>query len=276
MTSSSVACPPNSTSQILVDDTDPRIVYSAGWVEAGTPGSECDGTTHGSNFIPGATATFTFEGVGVQVFGTVGSPDGSPTSTYQVDGAVPSTFIFNANGITNYRVLFYSSPALDSGTHTLVMTSVGNDTTEIFLDYIVYNPMPSSSSTSSLISIGAVPSNDPATTPIPSASAGHAESSSVGAIAGGAVGAVAGLVLGVALMYFFMRRRNRKLKEMPELEELEANHNVIESYYTTSSLASTQLVPTSRNSGTMADSLVMADTSRQCASTVGYSAHSLR
>ncbi|KAE9406464.1 hypothetical protein BT96DRAFT_253884 [Gymnopus androsaceus JB14] len=208
----SAQCPPNSSSQILVDDTDPRIVYSAGWIEGGNPEWECEGTTHGSNSIPGVTATFTFEGVGVQVFGTVGSTDGSPTCTYQVDSAVPLTFTFNANGMTNYRVPFYSSPALDPGTHTLVMTSIGNHTTQIYLDYIVYNPIPSSSSTLSLISTSETSSSDPTTTSPPPDSSGNAASSSVGAIAGGVVGAVGGLVLGIVLMYFFMRRRNRKSK----------------------------------------------------------------
>ncbi|KAE9406486.1 hypothetical protein BT96DRAFT_915428 [Gymnopus androsaceus JB14] len=277
----------SSGTTILVDDADPRIVYSAGWLKEGLPGLECEGTTHGSNFIPGATATFTFEGVGVQVFGSVGSPDGSPKSTYQVDGAVPSTFTFNANGLNNYHLNFYSSPALDPGNHTLIMTSIGNNTTEIFLDYIVYNPMPSSSSTSSLISTSsavssgdpatvttpmplasAVSSSDPATvtTPIPIASAGHVASSSAGAIAGGVVGAVAGLALGLVLMYTLMRRRIRELKG-----RLEANHNVIEPY-PTSVLDSSQFV-TSRNLDTVSDSLVMAKTSCEFASTVGYSGH---
>ncbi|KAE9401053.1 hypothetical protein BT96DRAFT_616666 [Gymnopus androsaceus JB14] len=222
-------------------------------------------------------------GVGVQVFGTVGSIDGSPTSTYQIDNSVPSTFTFNANGMDNFHVALYSSPALDPGNHTLIMTSIGNDTTEIFLDYIVYNPTLSSSSTSSsistsavptsstssLISTSALPSSDPTTTPIPPTSSGHAASSSVGAIAGGVVGSVAGLVFGVFLMYILMRRRNRRLEKMPEpMLELEANYNVIEPHYTTSALASTQLVPNSKNPGTMANSnsLVMADTSRECAS----------
>lgn len=56
-------CPSNTASQILVDDTDPRIDYSLGWKPEGIPGKECNNTTHSSNNIPGATANFSFEGV---------------------------------------------------------------------------------------------------------------------------------------------------------------------------------------------------------------------
>ncbi|KAE9406488.1 hypothetical protein BT96DRAFT_987627 [Gymnopus androsaceus JB14] len=107
------ACPPNSTSQILVDDTDPRIVYSAGWVQEGNPEWNVKAppmvlTSFQASQLPLPSKVWE-QSVGIQVFGTVGLPDGSPTSTYQVDNAVPSTFTFNANGMTNYRVQFYSS-----------------------------------------------------------------------------------------------------------------------------------------------------------------------
>ncbi|KAE9406493.1 hypothetical protein BT96DRAFT_987632 [Gymnopus androsaceus JB14] len=78
----SSACPPNTTSQILVDDTDPRIIYSDGWIEAGVVGSECDGTVHGSNSIPGATASFSFEGTGIEVYGTVPATNFTPTASF--------------------------------------------------------------------------------------------------------------------------------------------------------------------------------------------------
>ncbi|KAF9049680.1 hypothetical protein BDP27DRAFT_1454715 [Rhodocollybia butyracea] len=125
---SSFPCPPTSSLQILVDDSDPRILYSEdGWFDGGTSGFECGGTTHGNNGT-NATATLNFNGIGVQVFGTIGdaptSGDGSPSSTYQIDDLAASTFNFEANGQNNYRIQFYSSPLLNSGNHTLVITAL--------------------------------------------------------------------------------------------------------------------------------------------------------
>ncbi|KAF9073898.1 hypothetical protein BDP27DRAFT_1155369, partial [Rhodocollybia butyracea] len=122
-----------------VDDKDPRIIYSAGgWTEAGALGFECDTTSHGSNGA-NATATFSFNGVAVQVFGTV-SANSSPMSTYQVDGLPATMYIFNATGQTTYRVQFYTSPLLSTGNHTLIITALENDNFRLWLDYVLYYP----------------------------------------------------------------------------------------------------------------------------------------
>ncbi|KAJ4492506.1 hypothetical protein C8R41DRAFT_919819 [Lentinula lateritia] len=65
---SSFPCPPLLSSEVFVDDTDPCLIYSTGWVNGGTPGLECEGTTHGSRNDPQpSTVTFTFDGVGVGI-----------------------------------------------------------------------------------------------------------------------------------------------------------------------------------------------------------------
>ncbi|KIK66153.1 hypothetical protein GYMLUDRAFT_70363 [Collybiopsis luxurians FD-317 M1] len=147
--SNSSGCPSVPTSQILIDDRNPRIIYSGAWVQdPGRPGMECQATTHGSGLNNGsAMAAFTFNGVGIQVFGTVGVNDGSPVSSYQVDDLPSYTLDFQANGQMNFQYQFYSSPPLDTGPHTLVINVPGKEGSQLFLDYIIYNLSASVTST---------------------------------------------------------------------------------------------------------------------------------
>ncbi|KAF9049681.1 hypothetical protein BDP27DRAFT_1304648 [Rhodocollybia butyracea] len=219
-------CPPASSFQTLVDDNDPRILYSGGWTNAGDPGFECEGTTHGAEG-PNVTATLNFNGacsrlassdccslihisgVGVQVFGTVGTPDGSPSSTYQVDSLPASTFVFNANSQTNYHIPFYASPLLNAGNHTLVITSLGNNNSRIWLDYILYYP-----TTNELVSNSSEPSIPSTSTSSTSASSSatnttHGASTNTVAIVGGVLGSVVGIILAIIFAYIILRWRRK-------------------------------------------------------------------
>ncbi|KAF9068456.1 hypothetical protein BDP27DRAFT_1421817 [Rhodocollybia butyracea] len=204
---STFPCPPASSLQTLVDDNDPRISYSGGWIDGGDPGFECKGTTHGAEGA-NVTATLNFNGVGVQVFGSIGfaANDGSPSSTYQVDNLPASTFVFNANGQNNYRVQFYASPLLNAGNHTLIITSLGNNNSRIWLDYILYYPTTNSASNLSATSTPSgsassatfSPTSDTDTTT-------HRASDRVALIAGAVVGSVAGIFVGALLYYVLLR-----------------------------------------------------------------------
>ncbi|KAF9078667.1 hypothetical protein BDP27DRAFT_1356482 [Rhodocollybia butyracea] len=210
-------CPPISSLQTLVDDTDPRIVYSDGWSTAGSAGLECNGTTHASFHVAGTstTATFTFEGVGVQVYGTIATT-GSPTTTFQVDDLPLYTFTFNTNtgGQTSYRVELYTSPFLEPANHTLIISSIGDTSPEIFLDYITYNPIPSldlsisSGTTASVPSLAAQSTNDAAST-------GNSTLLNAGALAGGVIGGLAlGFILGIISSFIlFQRYKKRKVAQ---------------------------------------------------------------
>ncbi|KIK66152.1 hypothetical protein GYMLUDRAFT_82524 [Collybiopsis luxurians FD-317 M1] len=147
MSSNSSGCPSIPTSQVLVDDTDSRVVYSGSWVKEGLAGIECRGTTHGSS---NGTAEFTFNGVAIQVYGTIGSKNGSnTTSSYQVDDLPSYTLNFKGDGTTHHHLRFYSSPTLESGSHKLAISVPARKGNEIFLDYIIYNSsLPSSTNVS--------------------------------------------------------------------------------------------------------------------------------
>ncbi|KIK54202.1 hypothetical protein GYMLUDRAFT_249801 [Collybiopsis luxurians FD-317 M1] len=203
-------CPATSFSQILVDDSDvARIDYSNGWIIEGNKTFECNGTTHGSAHKAGTltTATFSFEGLSVQVFGTVGI-NGDPTSSYQLDDLPPFLFTFNASTPAaresiNYRVQFYTSPQLEPGFHTLVISSLGEGSGQMFLDYILYNPITSAQTRS--INLPSSTFSETSTTVTP-----HCTSTiSAGAFAGGVVGGTTlGLILGIILLFFQRRKKS--------------------------------------------------------------------
>ncbi|KAF9049673.1 hypothetical protein BDP27DRAFT_675697 [Rhodocollybia butyracea] len=215
---STFPCPSTSSLQTLVDDNDLRVIYSDGWFKGGLPGLECGGTTHSSNG-PNATAILSFNGTGVQVYGTVGgaapqSKDSvSSASTYQVDDLPASTFVFLGSKQINYRTQIYASPLLSPGNHTLLITALqGND---VWLDYILYyssnESVPNSSETSN-------PSSAPSSseTPGPSSAANttHKAPPDVG-IVGGVLGSVVAILL--VLILVLLRGRKHILRSKSDI-----------------------------------------------------------
>ncbi|KIK56892.1 hypothetical protein GYMLUDRAFT_247429 [Collybiopsis luxurians FD-317 M1] len=211
----SFPCPSTSSLQTLVDDSDvTHIQYSGGWTTFGNPDFECNGTTHGSSLRTGflSNATFSFEGVGVQVFGTIGL-SGIPLSTYQLDHLPIFKFAFNGDtkNLTTYRVQFYTSPQLEPGNHTLVISSPGNNSSQLFLDYILYNPIPTATPSPSTLPFSK--SLTTSTTAMPTRVSSSPQSPqitslSAGTFAGGIVGgSIIGLALGIILTFIFFRRR---------------------------------------------------------------------
>jgi predicted PurR-regulated permease PerM len=145
------------------------------------------------------------------VFGTIGVTDGSPSSTYQVDDLPASTFVFTANGETNYRIPFYASPLLNAGNHTLVITSLGNNNgSRIWLDYILYfptiNELVSNSSETSIPST----STSPASASSSATSMTHGASTNTVAIVGGVLGSVVGIILAMIIFAYIILRWRHK------------------------------------------------------------------
>ncbi|KAJ3992861.1 hypothetical protein F5050DRAFT_1679132 [Lentinula boryana] len=196
----SFPCPLVSSSEVLVDDTDSRILYSSGWTLGGVPGSECEGTTHESDYTVNSTATFTFLGVGVKVFGTIGYQENSPTSIYNLDNSNSSQLTFPTNGQTNYRVPFYRSPLLNPGDHTLtIIVPPGDKNGRLYLDYIIYNPIPTSTSYATIVTTSVIRSASALSTPA------STHSTSVNTIQVGVAGGLVGLAAGIALTLIVLR-----------------------------------------------------------------------
>ncbi|CAA7262665.1 unnamed protein product [Cyclocybe aegerita] len=229
-----------------IDDRDPTIAYSIApsgstdW-EGGIFGGpfEFNGTTTLSQ-RKGATATLTFSGTAVSVYGTISVNDTIlPSSSYTLDGGSPVFYTPpRATGAAllqdAHRTLFFQAGGLERGTHTLVVTNeVDGD--RYWLDYFMYVP--------TLFEPTSVSSGVGTSTRVAASTAGTATSTGIGAgdgdgsgsglqtqtqdqdqgekanntaaIVGGVVG---GAVLLVALIgaFLFWRRRNRRRQARQE------------------------------------------------------------
>ncbi|KAJ7111652.1 hypothetical protein C8R43DRAFT_1078998 [Mycena crocata] len=126
---------------VIVDDRDPVVQYNprANWVPEGKA-IEYSGTTSLSTKT-GDTASFTFEGTSVRVYGTVGNNNGDPASEtmqFAIDGS-STPFSASAPPTSLHHQLLYTSPDLQEGTHTLIVTQTGREHNDvIFLDYFLY------------------------------------------------------------------------------------------------------------------------------------------
>ncbi|KAJ7879654.1 hypothetical protein B0H13DRAFT_2667882 [Mycena leptocephala] len=110
----------------IIDERE--LDYAGTWIDSGTPG-EFQGTTRWSN-TQGSTASFSFNGTSVAVFGSVSAVQ-SPQGAY----APPS-------GMTSdiHHEPFWASPPLGDGEHTLVITQTqAMAASVIYLDYIMWN-----------------------------------------------------------------------------------------------------------------------------------------
>jgi hypothetical protein len=81
-------------------------------------------------------------GTSVKVFGTVpetGVSSIPPVSTYSIDGSSSSTFAPTIGKVPVHKMLYYQSPPLQDGEHTLVITSLAKDS-YFWLDYFEVTP----------------------------------------------------------------------------------------------------------------------------------------
>ncbi|KII92350.1 hypothetical protein PLICRDRAFT_468309 [Plicaturopsis crispa FD-325 SS-3] len=109
--------------QTLVQDTDPAWVYEpvAAWsTSLDNLAGYSSGTGHGSS-TDGSTATLTFSGDGVHIFGTVGPQNSN--YTVQLDSASPPT-AYNASSQTfAAQTLLWGAAGLGPGEHNVTLTS---------------------------------------------------------------------------------------------------------------------------------------------------------
>src|SRR6266568_5013635 len=76
-------------------------------------------------------------GIRIAVYGTTRPPASgtdSPQSSYTIDGSGLVTYTSPQDGNVQYKQLFYESPTLPNGQHTLTVTSL-RDSDDFFLDY---------------------------------------------------------------------------------------------------------------------------------------------
>ncbi|KAF7345865.1 hypothetical protein MVEN_01608400 [Mycena venus] len=165
-----------STAGTIVDDRDPRIEYEGAWNNGGVP-VEFQGTTKYATQA-GATASFTFVGRSIAVYGSVSVEhpaiasmsfviDNSTTGSYTPPDDIDAALT---------RAVLWSSPSMTEGSHKLVITQTkANGQGQIYLDYLLFQTAlaasdPASSSGSASLS-----------TPASSGATGSSNSGSSGA-----------------------------------------------------------------------------------------------
>ncbi|KAK1231550.1 hypothetical protein PQX77_005342 [Marasmius sp. AFHP31] len=229
-----------------VDDTDPRLVYTPleKWYRAGVE-AEFMSSTHWTATAD-AQMVFQFKGwsffrivepqlilsgtsgTKVSVFGTISSnvPQPAMFNLFSVDDREPVPWSAAAGKPAVYNQLFFSSPTLEDGVHTLTMNVTVNGS-QTFIDYLEFessqlsltplsesSSSSSSSSTSTSLATSGVPI--PATSAVAQVSGG---SLSLGAVAGISVAATLVYVSGLGCLLWWWRRRRHKRRRGIDLTE---------------------------------------------------------
>lgn len=194
----------------MIDDVDPSIEWDppTQWAMLGTY-PEFQNTTHDTS-VAGSTMKYKFSGTAVSVWGSVQT--GLPSTSYAIDGGTPQVWAPPAITDKLYHTLFYASPNLTAGDHTLAVT-VGNNSGPVIIDYLLVEAPPSTSTTTA--------TSLPAGTSQPSSGAGSGSGSNstsgsgsgsrtpIAAIAGGAVGGAVLIAALIAIFFYLFRRRRR-------------------------------------------------------------------
>ncbi|EFI27467.1 hypothetical protein CC1G_15502 [Coprinopsis cinerea okayama7 len=214
---------------LIYDDRDAAITYTGTWGQAGSD-REFNSTTTWT-VDDGATATINFVGTGISVYGTIagGIARRSPRSSYAIDDEDEVIFEGDPGLTVQYNQLFYQSPTLSEGEHTLTITNLATDG-QLFLDVLMVEPLerPLVTTVTTTATATASAATQPVQTvtvtasapgSLASGTAEDAQTSAVGAQSGGAnTGAIAGGVIGAILFLlllgagfaFWKRRKNRK------------------------------------------------------------------
>ncbi|KAJ7182435.1 hypothetical protein C8R43DRAFT_5652 [Mycena crocata] len=131
---------------VIVDDQDPDIRYSPGWGPTSAAISFEYGGTITSAGPDGSTAQYIFNGTSISLFARVGANSNNATTTLTVaidDTFVNSTVLTTAHFERFHEPLF-TSPTLKQGTHTFTLTLSNVTSSDLCLDYLIYEATPNS------------------------------------------------------------------------------------------------------------------------------------
>lgn len=160
--------------------------------------------------------------------GTIaGSLTRRPTSSYTIDTGTATTFEGDPGLTAKFNQLFFESPVLPAGQHTLTIINTGDDA-NLFLDLILVTPLdtpmittvtttatPPAVTSARTVTVTQSASGSPSgivAGSAESAPAGAAQrSSNTGAIVGGIIGALVILILLVG-GFLFYRKRQRQMR----------------------------------------------------------------
>ncbi|KAJ7697267.1 hypothetical protein B0H17DRAFT_1177727 [Mycena rosella] len=175
---------------LIYPDGDPALNYSAGWKEDG------EQLTQTQN----AQVTLRFHGTAATLIGHVPNqyPPNATSASYTIDGGPPISFPLNglasATSSTQFNSLFFTTPALPDGFHTLAVTHGGDlNHTPLAVKFFYTSVSSQGSSTATTSPTSSIPPRR----------------TNTGAIVGGVVGGLA--LLGfLAVLVLWRRKRQRR------------------------------------------------------------------
>ncbi|KAJ7199982.1 hypothetical protein GGX14DRAFT_467175 [Mycena pura] len=134
-----------STNTAIVDERDSRIQYTGTWNSAGSFIEFAETTK--SSPVQGSTATFTFVGSSITVYGSVAANPAPASLGFVIDGSTTGSYSPpSSTGSALYHEALWTSPTMTEGSHTLVITQTAAQPSHgpIYLDYIMYQTTSSS------------------------------------------------------------------------------------------------------------------------------------
>ncbi|KAG6873170.1 hypothetical protein C0995_002019 [Termitomyces sp. Mi166 len=192
------------TAVLLVQNTDSAMIYGAGW---GALGGTANMTTK-----VGSEAIFSFVGTSLTWVGFIPTelPHNASKASYSIDNRASVNFPLNGLSptatTTIYNQVFFTTPDLAIGPHTILITYEGGNgpSTPLTLDYLFVTntsmPAPLTSSASVTASFPVVSSN-PTQSPMV-----HSRTP-VGPIVGGVVGSLSAIAILLSVFWCWRRRR---------------------------------------------------------------------
>ncbi|KAG6870780.1 hypothetical protein C0995_010706, partial [Termitomyces sp. Mi166 len=209
-----------SGERLIVDDGDASLTYSANWIR-NTSGIWIDsffsmpsgGAVHQTQ-DPRSSATFTFIGTSVSVYGIYDERLPVLMPVFTLDGEEGKTL--DPPSSTEMNVLWYTGDSLAPGKHTLSIQFDSSTSGYFALDFITYIPSFSSLAALQGKPTGVVSSSAPSLTSANPSSASTSTGQSMGSsgssnshmgvLIGAPVGGVVGILL-LACLLFLLRRK---------------------------------------------------------------------
>ncbi|PPR02508.1 hypothetical protein CVT24_001974 [Panaeolus cyanescens] len=159
------------SNELIIDDNDRRFTYKGLWEVLRSSTDEQWSRTAHSTWEWDATASLSFTGTQIKVYGTVPAGRGTSAVDFAIDGMNGERVWHTSGSTTLYNVLFYDSGPLGSGSHTIVMSNKGEDNDMDFrLDRVVISldePAPPPQTPAPPASTPPVPTPAPSTSSTP-------------------------------------------------------------------------------------------------------------
>ncbi|KAJ7745091.1 hypothetical protein B0H16DRAFT_1856640 [Mycena metata] len=129
---------------VIVDDQDTDIHFSTGWGPTSAAIAFEYGGTITNPGPQGATATYQFNGTSISVFARIAAGNATTTINWAIDDMFSNSTVVQGKPFERFHEQLFSSPSLRDGQHTFVITLTDITSSDVCLDYMIYEASPTS------------------------------------------------------------------------------------------------------------------------------------